>query len=284
MTRVWPAVRAGILVFWALVCLFPLYWIAICAFKQPAAVADGPSYLPSVDFKPTLSAWRYILFDSSDDTLRRFVNSVVVACGTTALTLLVGGLAAFAFVRWRGAPVVRDRLLLATLATRILPPVVMTIPIYLIVEYAGALDTWGALIAAYTATNLPIGVWILRDAFAAVPSDFADAAELDGASALRIFFGIMVPLARAEIAATALLVSILAWNEYTFAVYLTSDHALTMPPFLAGQMAVREQMATAEPQWDYFAVLIVLMVAPLLCGAVVLQRVVAGAFVNRASP
>lgn len=204
-----------------------------------------------------------------------------MASASTLSTLLLGGLAAFAVVRWRGVSEARDRMMVALLATRLLPPVVIVIPVYVMAQAMGGVDTWWVLIAVYTATSLPLALWLLRDGFADVPSEILDAAELDGASFPALFFTMAVPLARASIAATGLIVFVLSWNEYTFALLLTTDDALTMPPFLAGQMAVREQMASAEPQWDYFSVLIVLMVAPLMAGAGLLQRLLSRAFVSR---
>jgi multiple sugar transport system permease protein len=163
---------------------------------------------------------------------------------------------------------------LAILATRILPPVVTVLPIYLLFERAHLLDTRFALILTYTAANLPIAIWLARAFFDEVPMEVEEAAALDGASAFRTFYAVVLPMAKAGIVATALLIFVLCWNEYLFAVYLTADHALTMPPFLTGQMATREQMASADPEWGYFSVLIVLMVAPLVLFTGIVQRVV----------
>jgi len=115
-------------------------------------------------------------------------------------------------------------------------------------------------------------MWLMRIGFDAVPAEIIDAAILDGASLLRVFLTMMLPLSAGMTAATALLMFVLGWNEYTFAVVLTQDRALTLPPFLAGQMAVREQMATIQPQWSYFSTLIAIMAAPLLAGTGIVQR------------
>jgi multiple sugar transport system permease protein len=120
------------------------------------------------------------------------------------------------------------------------------------------------LTLAYTAANLPIAVWLLRGFVADISSDLEESAALDGASRLRIFLTIALPLCRTGIAATAAVVFLLSWNEYLISVYLTADHAMTVPPFLASQMTSREQTAAAEPD-DYarLAVVVVLMLAPL---------------------
>jgi multiple sugar transport system permease protein len=315
---------------WTIVCSFPLYWVVITTLKHPEDIINRPTYLPYLDFKPTVESWAYILFNPNDDTWRRYGNSFLVAISATGLTVIMGGLAAYALARlrvdlpmrtigaafiaaflccsatvaslgWRNSilvaismfmiifvadrrsavkTVANDRITLAILAMRILPPVVTAIPIYVMAQSLGLLDSWSALIITYVATNLPLAVWLLRDVVESIPKDLEEAAELDGASRLRIMLTITLPLARAGVAAVALLVFVFCWNEYTYAIILTTDHALTMPPFLAGQMATREQMAGAEPQWGYFTVLITLMVAPLAIFAGLLQRLVARAFVG----
>jgi len=318
---------------WTVVCLFPLYWVAITALKQPHDIINGPVYAPFLDFRPTLESWSYILFNPDDDTWRRYGNSLLVSVAATGVTVMIGGLAAYGLARLRanitlraiGAPfsaailyfsmtaagfggrfgaavgisffvlvlvgsrnrpgkvIANDQIAFAILATRILPPVVTAIPIYVMAQVLGLVDSWSALIITYVATNLPLAVWLLRDVVEAIPRDVEEAAELDGASRLRILLTITLPLARVGIMSVAALMFIFCWNEYTFAAMLTSDHALTMPPFLAGQMATREQMAGAEPQWGYFSVLITLMVAPLVIGAGLLQRLVSGAFLGAPS-
>jgi multiple sugar transport system permease protein len=314
---------------WTIVCIFPLYWVAITTLKHPGDIINGPTYLPFLDFKPTVESWAYILFHSTDNTWRRYSNSLLIAASATGLTVIFGGLAAHTLARrrvdlsirtigaafiaaflcfsataaslgWRnsvlaaislfvivlvgdrrspGKTDANDRITVAILAMRIPPPVVTAIPIYVMAQSLGLVDTWSALIVTYVAANLPLAVWLLRDVVERIPRDLEEAAELDGASRLRIMLTITLPLARAGVVAVALLIFVFCWNEYTFAIFLTTDHALTMPPFLAGQMATREQLAGAEPQWGFFTVLITVMVAPLVIFAGLLQRLVARAFV-----
>jgi multiple sugar transport system permease protein len=261
-----------VLVGWSLICLFPLYWMGIGSIKSIEDVANGPAYVPFINFAPTLDAWRYILFASGDDTLGRFANSAIISSSATAATIFIGGFAAFGLMRTQRSASAEGRLFVAMLASRALPPVITAIPLYVLMGFIGALDSKWGLVAVYTAYNLPIAMWLMRIGFDAVPTEIIDAAVLDGASLPRIFFTMMLPLSASMTVATALLMFILCWNEYTFALVLTQDHALTLPPFLAGQMAVREQMATSQPQWSYFSTLIVIMVAPLLAGTGIVQR------------
>ena len=155
------------------------------------------------------------------------------------------------------------------ISNRILPPVVAVLPIYIMFQQLRLLDTHAALILTYMAVNLPIAVWILRDFFAGIPIDLEESAQIDGASKLRILFTIVLPLAKPGLAATFLLVLILAWNEYLLALFLSTADAQTMPLLVAAQNATR------GPQWWYMSVLIVIMIAPVVAMTVLLQRYIA---------
>ena len=290
-------------------------------------IINGPFYMPFIDYTPSLDAWRYILFDSNDTPLLRYLNSVVVGLISTALTVLFGGfaiygmtrfrlgvswpavtlvlvaagfasvalliatdgvrlflvvagalalLAALRLGRYRRAGPRHSGILIAIMATRILPPVVIVLPVYLMAQYTGTLDTRFALIATYTAANLPVAVWLLQPVFGETATDQEEAAQLDGASRFRIFFEMVVPAAARGLAAAALLIFVLCWNEYLFSVYLAADHAMTMPPFLAAQMSVREQQAGSDAEeWTRLAAAIVLMVGPLILVTGFVQRLIA---------
>ncbi len=155
------------------------------------------------------------------------------------------------------------------ISNRIMPPIVAVLPIYIMFQQLRLLDTQVALIATYTAVNLPIVVWLTRDFFAGIPLDLEESAEIDGASKLRVFFTIALPLVRSGLVATFLLVLILAWNEYLLALFLSSANAQTMP------VLVSAQNTTRGPQWWYMSVLIVIMIAPVVVITAALQKHIA---------
>lgn len=316
-----PAARFityALLFIWSLVVLIPLYWVFITSFKNEGDVANGPFYLPFIDFQPKSDAWHFMLVENN--TIGPYMNSVVVALGSTFLALLIGSLAAYALVRirfrvklamvaifllllvgiivavaafsipWQIALAVAVALFLIALFTigrrmkvalgnsdvefwiisnRIMPPIVAVLPIYVMFQQLRLLDTQFALIATYTAVNLPIVVWLTRDFFAAIPLDLEESAEIDGASRLRVFFTIALPLVRSGLVATFLLILILAWNEYLLALFLTNADAQTMP------VLVSAQNTTRGPQWWNMSVLIVVMIAPVVVIATLLQKHIA---------
>lgn len=155
------------------------------------------------------------------------------------------------------------------ISQRILPPVVAAIPIYVMFQKVGLLDTHLALIITYTTVNLPIVVWLMYDFFAAIPRDLEESAQLDGASRYRIFLGIVLPLAKPGLIAASLLVLILAWNEYLLALFLSTAKAQTIPLLVAAQNATR------GPQWWYMSVLIIIMIAPVVVLTIILQKYIA---------
>lgn len=221
--------------------------------------------------------------------IRFRVKLAAVACFLLLLAAVIVSVAAFA-VPWQIAAASAIVLFLIFLGTigrrfeaavgnndiefwiisnRIMPPIVAVLPIYVMFQQLKLLDTQFALIATYTAVNLPIVVWLTRDFFAGIPLDLEESAEIDGASKLRVFFTIALPLVRSGLVATFLLVLILAWNEYLLALFLTNADAQTMP------VLVSAQNTTRGPQWWYMSVLIVIMIAPVVVIATFLQKHIA---------
>jgi multiple sugar transport system permease protein len=145
-------------------------------------------------------------------------------------------------------------ILFAILATRILPPIVLVLPIYMMAYYTGTLDTRFALIFTYTAVNLPVAVWLLQPVFGKAATDQEEAAQLDGASHVQIFFTIFLPMVATSIAAVGLLIFVLCWNEYLFAVYLAGNQAMTLPPWLEGQVSMKEAQVGGEAEeWAHLS-------------------------------
>ncbi len=278
----------AVLVFWSLVCLFPLYWIAVTSLKGDSEIMRGPYYLPFVDFTPSLGAWVSVLDYANDHLLLRFFNSAVVATTSTLLTVLFGGLAVYGLTRFRYAfrwipALSNDGILFAIMASRILPPVAVVLPIYVMAKYTGALDTHFALIFTYTAANLPVAVWLLLPVFGNMATSQEEAAQLDGASHFRIFLTIFLPMVAASTAAVGLVIFILCWNEYLFAAFLTSDKVSTLPPWIAGQMSIKEAQTGGDgDEWSQLSAAMIFMIAPLLACTAFAQRVLGRmAFRNR---
>jgi sorbitol/mannitol transport system permease protein len=205
---------------------FPVLWMFLTGFKQEA---DAFTSTPRLVFAPTLDQYRAI-FDR--DFAPFLINSATATILSTLLVLALAipcayGLAIKPVEKWRDV-------LFFFISTRFLPVVGAIVPIYVIARDAQLLDTVTELIILYTAMNMPIAVWMLRSFFLEVPTAIMEAARIDGASLRQELVRVVLPLVAPGIAATALICVIFAWNEFFFAVNLTSSRAATVPVFLVG--------------------------------------------------
>ena len=153
------------------------------------------------------------------------------------------------------------------ISQRILPPIVIVIPIYIMFQKVRLLDTHLALILMYAVANLPIVVWLMRDFFVSLPIELEESAQLDGATRFRIFWDVVLPLTRPGLAATTLLTLILNWNEYLFAVFLAYAKVQTMPIMVAAKNAGEKGVL-----WWEMSAVIVIMIIPVILMAVLLTR------------
>jgi len=258
-----PSVRrrwvAGVLVtLYALVTMAPLVWIFMTGFKSPS---DSISYPPKLVFEPTLEGYVNLFTTRSRQTPEymesmgepqswyeqivrdrnmviagpskfgeRFMNSVIIGFGSTFLSVFLGTLAAYAFSRFR-IPL-KDDLLFFILSTRMMPPIAVAIPIFLMYRALGLSDTHLGMILLYTGVNISLAVWLLKGFMDEIPREYEEAALIDGYTRFQAFRKVVLPQAATGIASTAIFCLIFAWNEYAFALLLTSGTAQTAPPFI----------------------------------------------------
>jgi multiple sugar transport system permease protein len=152
------------------------------------------------------------------------------------------------------------------ISQRILPPIAIIIPIFILFQQLRLLDTRTALIITYVTVNLPIVIWLMRDYFQTIPLELEECAAIDGASRYRIFWSIVLPLSVPGLVATFLFVLVFTWNEYLLALFLSTAKAQTLPYVIAAQNAVR------GPQWWYMSVLVLIMILPVIVVAIALER------------
>ncbi len=200
--------------------IFPIYYLFITSVKPEKALFESP---PRLIIKPTAVMYDDILIQKA--FYKFFINSFIISTGATLLALIIGSLATFAFTQWnfRG----KEPLFFSSLIGRMFPPFTTLIPIYLIVKYTHLMDTHLALILIYAAFLLPLVLLILREFFSNVPSEICECARLDGCSSLQLFIRIVLPLSVNGILAAGVLCFVEAWNEFLFALVLTSYRAKT---------------------------------------------------------
>ncbi|MGJ4913058.1 carbohydrate ABC transporter permease [Bradyrhizobium sp. HKCCYLRH2060] len=251
-------IAATVVIAYALITLVPLLWIFMTGFKSPSdAIAyppklvaepslegycnlfttrtrQTPEYMaklpPAADLCDRISRGRNMVVAGPSNYIPRYVNSLVIAFGSTALSVVLGTLAAYAFSRFK-VPL-KDDLLFFILSTRMMPPIAVAIPIYLMYRELGLSDTRLGMILLYTSVNISLAVWLLKGFMDEIPREYEEAAMVDGYTRLQAFFKVVLPQATTGIVATAIFCLIFAWNEYAFAVLLTSGTAQTAPPFI----------------------------------------------------
>lgn len=284
---------AGILVIgYALISALPLVWIIATGFKTPS---DAISYPPKVIFSPSLEGYVNLFTTRSrvaPDTLAalgepatwydrivrqydmvitgpsrygaRFLNSVIIGFGSTFLSVFLGTIAAYAFSRFK-VPL-KDDLLFFVLSTRMMPPIAVAIPIFLMYRELGLSDTHLGMILLYTAVNLSLSVWLLKGFIDEIPVEYEEAALIDGYTRFQAFLKVVLPQAATGIASTAIFCLIFAWNEYAFAVLLTSGTAQTAPPFIP------TIIGTGGKDWPAVAAGATLFLLPVMIFTIYLRK------------
>jgi len=251
----------------AIVTLLPVFVMGISAFKTRVDVMSSP---PKIAFKPTLEGFMLLLTDRAvanaarqeelDQMVKsgklnlfnrlaleagmeitgpspyvfRLLNSIIIAGFSTICSVILGLLAAYAFSRFKVPG--KDDLMFFILSTRMLPAVVVTIPLFLMYRQLGLHDRHLGMIILYTVFNLSFSVWLLKGFIDEIPKEYEEAALVDGYTRMQAFFRIVLPQAVTGIAATTVFCLIFAWNEYAFALMMTSQRARTAPPSIASMI------------------------------------------------
>ncbi|WP_017872465.1 ABC transporter permease subunit [Candidatus Caldatribacterium saccharofermentans] len=205
--------------------MFPLVWVVLASLKTRLEIFVLP---PKWIFLPTLQNYRDILHS---DFLYQLKNSLLVAAISTGVSLVFGSLTAYGFSRYpiRGS----DNILFWILSLRMLPPIAVVIPFYLLFRSLGLLDTTLALVLVYCIFNISFSIWVLKGFFDEIPIELEEAAKLDGYSPAQVFFRVSLPLVRPGLATTAIFCLIQSLNEFLVALTLTTRKAVTAPVGLA---------------------------------------------------
>ena len=270
------AVIYGVLILWAVICLFPIYWTLTTSFKAAPDVMKG-NLIPWWDFTPKWLGMRSLglspetIFQEStvrEEFLKRFWNSTIAATGSSALAVILGSCTAYGLRRfnYRFGFMRNSDISFFFLSQLILPPVVLALPFLVLYKELDLLDTRIGLIGLYTLTVLPIVIWIMRDQFGSIPVELEEAALVDGLSIWGAFVTIILPIALPGMVASFIIALVLTWNEYFFAALLTSSHAKTLPVMVASQTG------SQGISWWSMAALSFAAILPLIVIGIVLER------------
>lgn len=239
--------------------MFPFYWMVSSSFKdQGDLLASPPMWL----FEPTIKHYAEIWADQK--VTAAIVNSLIVAVSTTALAVLLGTPAAYALARFefRG----KSDLWFWFISNRMISPIVLALPVYLLAQSLGLLDTHLVLILIYLTFNLPIVVWICTDQFRSIPPELEQAARLEGAKQFDVFWRIYLPLGLPGVAVSAIFSFIFSWNELLYALVLTRRNVQTAP------VAATSFMSGYELPWGKIMATGTVIVLPVTIFALIVSR------------
>jgi multiple sugar transport system permease protein len=267
----------GLLLFWTLICLFPIYWTVTTSLKLPANVMQGHLIPWLGGFEPSWRGWQSLglspdsIFGVStvrDEFLKRFANSTIVSVGASLLAIILGSLAAYGLSRfdYKFGFMKNADISFFFLSQLILPPVVLALPFLVLYKSLDLLDTQIGLILLYTLTVLPIVIWIMRDQFDTIPRELDEAGLVDGLSSWGVFLRLVLPIALPGMVAAFILSLILCWNEYFFAALLTSTNANTLPVMVASQTG------SQGINWGAMSALSTAAILPLVIVGIFLER------------
>jgi multiple sugar transport system permease protein len=241
-----------------IVFLFPVYWMFIVSLKPPEEVfAYPPVWFPS---EPRFDNF-WVLFRDGD--VWSIWNSFVIAGVSTAISMVLGTMCAYSIVRFRTGT---ENLAIWILSQRMLPPIAVVFPIFLLYAEIGWSDTYQGLILLYTAFSLPYVIWMMRGYLQDLPVELEESALVDGCTRWQVFSKIVFPMVRTGFFATAVFAFIFAWNEFLFALVLTRTNVITYP------VQITQYFGSQSTFWAKISAMSVLGTLPVFFAVATMQR------------
>ncbi|MDI3542737.1 MAG: multiple sugar transport system permease protein [Candidatus Atribacteria bacterium] len=241
-----------------LFCLFPFLWMFLTSFKTRVQTIDPSVWI----FKPTLENYQAVF--QKRDLLLYIKNSAVVVSLTTLTSLFLGTLTAYGLARFNFSR--KEDLAYWILSLRMLPPMAVVIPFFLLGRFIGLLDTHILLVIVYLSFNIPFTIWMMRGFIEDIPRELEEAAWVDGCSRFQAIWRIIFPLVAPGLAATAIFCVIQSWNEFALAFFLTSFNARTVPTTVTFFLSVLGVI------WGEMAAVGVIATLPVLIFALIVQK------------
>lgn len=238
--------------------LTPFLWMVLNAFKTPLQIIKLP---PELIFTPTLRNFENVF--GTQNFMRYITNSLIVGAGCTLIGLLIGLPAAYSIARYG-----QNRLALTILMARMVPGITFLVPLFIVFRTLGLVDTYTSLILTHMLVGLPFIVWVMVPFFESIPRELTEAAVVDGASAVRAFISVVLPLSGPGIVTASILSFVFSWNNFMFSIVLASSRTRTVP------VAIYNFISYAQIDWGGLMAAAVVITLPVLVLAIVTQRYV----------
>ena len=255
---------------WSMFVIAPFLWALSTSFKDFNSVTSGATYIPWVDFEPTLEGWRVLLRSPAQggvNIVEPYLNSIFVTSLASFLSILLGTLAAYALSRFtfKAGFVKNDDITFFFISQRIMPPVVLAIPFFIMLGKLGLLDTLLGLVMVYVVLLMPIAVWIMVDFFNKVPVEIDETALIDGCNPIQAFIKVVLPNSIPGMVVAGLFCMIFGWTDFFFAFILTFTEVQLLP------VAIVSLNSSITPWWSLSAAALV-SVAPFIVVAFIVER------------
>ena len=255
---------------WSMLVIAPFLWALSTSFKDFNSVTSGATYIPWVDFEPTLEGWRVLLRSPAQggvNIVEPYLNSIFVTSLASFISILLGTLAAYALSRFtfKAGFVKNDDITFFFISQRIMPPVVLAIPFFIMLGKLGLLDTLLGLVMVYVVLLMPIAVWIMVDFFNKVPVEIDETALIDGCNPIQAFIKVVLPNSIPGMVVAGLFCMIFGWTDFFFAFILTFTEVQLLP------VAIVSLNSSITPWWSLSAAALV-SVAPLIVVAFIVER------------
>lgn len=254
----WLFIRYAMAFAALIIFLFPVYWLFMISFKT----ADEIYHVPPLWTPGQIQFSSYVaLFKGGD--VEAIWNSLIVAGTSSVLAMTFGTFCAYSIARFKTGG---DNLAMWVISQRMIPPIAIVFPIFLVYVYFGLVDTYFGLIILYTAFNLPYVIWMMRGYIADIPLELEESALVDGCTRWTTFWKVVIPMARSGLMATAVFTFVFAWNDFIFALIMTRTNVITFPVQLTHYMGGQSNF------WSKIAAMSMLGTLPIFVAVTLMQR------------
>ena len=259
-----------IITLWTLFVIAPFLWALSTSFKDFNSVTGGATYIPWLQFEPSLEGWKVLVRSPAKggvDIIEPYFNSIFVTCTASLISVILGTLAAYALSRFKfkAGFIKNNDITFFFISQRIMPPIVLSIPFFLMLGFLGLLDNLFGLILVYIVLLMPIAVWIMVDFFNKVPQEIDETALIDGCNPYQAFFKVVVPNSIPGLIVAGLFCIIFGWIDFFFAFILTFTEVQLLP------VKIVALNSSVTPWWSLSASALV-SVAPLIVVAFIVER------------
>lgn len=269
MYKLYKFLKYGAIILWSVFVVSPFMWALTTSFKTSEGIVSGATYIPWLQYKPSTEGWAN-LFDKTGkgiNIITPYLSSITVTFTASVISLVLGTLAAYGLSRYKykAGPIKNSDITFFFISQRIMPPIVLSIPFFLMLQALGLLDSMLGLIIVYIALLMPIAVWVMVDFFGKIPVELDETAMLDGCSPTESFLRVILPNCKPGLVVGGLFCVIFGWNDFFFAFILTFTKTQLLP------VAVVALNSSVTPWWTLSASALI-SVGPLVLLAFIVEK------------